>query len=151
MLPANSAPNAPTGLSKLPAGYILFSSRPGWDLTFLTSPNYNTALASAVYAARNPMTVGELLTFGKSLVAPAPKFKGPIMIINGDHDFVFCGGHCDSPRLGGTDPFPTLFPARNVQGSQYVLVKGVGHVINLHNAAGEAYGKMVGFLKGNGL
>jgi len=83
-----------------------------------------------------------------NVVAPAPAFTGPIDVVNGENDFIFCQGECATPVDLTAQVQPQLFPAAAV-GSQSFNVPGIGHAINAHYNATLAYKQMLAFLKTN--
>jgi len=52
----------------------------------------------AVQAAnKQTQTFGQLLILG-TIVAPSTKFTGPVDVVLGQNDLVFCGGDCTKPQ-----------------------------------------------------
>ena len=70
-------------------------------------------------------------------------------VVNGENDFFYCGGDCGSPTNLAAEVQPFYFPAAS-NGSQYFLVPGAGHNINMHFKAELGWEHMNGFLKTNG-
>ena len=80
----------------------------------------------------------------------ASDFTGPVDVVNGEHDFFFCGGDCNFPTDQAAAVKPKFFPAAS-KGSQSYLVKGAGHNVALHSNAEEGFDQMIQFLGVNGI
>ena len=99
-------------------------------------------------ANKQTQTFGELLTLG-AIVAPSPHFTGPVDIVLGENDLVFCGGNCLQPQDQSALYAPAFYPA--TRSSQHYIVPGAGHAIFAHYSASKAFAQMLAFLKTNGL
>ena len=97
-------------------------------------------------ANKQTQTFGELLTLG-TIVAPSINFTGPVDIVLGENDFVFCGGDCTKPQDQSALVVPVFYPAAS--SSEHYIVPGAGHVIFAHYSASNAYDQMMAFLKTN--
>ena len=100
-------------------------------------------------AVKQTYTLGEFITLTK-VIAPAPAFTGPIDVVLGQGDLIFCQGDCDYPTDQSRVVKPALYPAASA-GSQNYLVPGTGHGINLHFTAQSAFKQIQAFVKANGL
>ena len=97
------------------------------------------------YSQKETNTFGELLTLG-GIATPAPGFTGPIDILLGQNDFVFCGGDCTYPTDQAAAVRPAIYPA-SATTSQSFLVPNTGHNINAHYSANVAFTQMLNFLE----
>lgn len=93
--------------------------------------------------------IGELLTL-RSFVGPSPDFTGPVDVVLGQNDFVFCGRDCSSPTDHSAAVQPLFFP-NAAAGSQHFLAPGAGHAINAHFSAKASWDHQFDFLSANGL
>lgn len=93
-------------------------------------------------------SVGELLTIG-TIVAPSPAFTGPVDVVLGENDLIFCGGNCTSPTDQSAAVQPAFYP-NAAAGSQHFLAPGAGHNINAHFSAKASWDHQTNFLKMNG-
>ncbi|MCJ1415070.1 hypothetical protein MMC32_001400 [Xylographa parallela] len=114
--------------------------------TFFKAPNYDFAAAQYAEAHKRPFAWSELLTASTVFGFPAPTFTGPVLLISGEYDFIFCDGYCPDVLH---DPASEIFSAsRNFK--SYVH-SGTGHGMNFHHNATGYFGVMTSFLAENGL
>ena len=99
-------------------------------------------------ANKQTQTFGELLTLG-TIVAPSTHYTGPVDVILGEHDLVFCGGDCTKPQDQSALVAPVFYPA--AKSSQHHIIPGAGHVIFADYSAQKAFDQMTAFIKANGL
>ena len=98
-------------------------------------------------ANKQTQTFGQLLTLGL-IVAPSLQFKGPVDVVLGENDLVFCGGDCTQPQDQSALVAPAFYPAAS--SSQHYIVPGAGHSIFAHYSAGKAFIQMINFVQKNG-
>ena len=96
---------------------------------------------------KDTQTLGELLTLG-SIVAPSAEFTGPVDVVLGQNDLVFCGGDCEAP-VDQTLPVIAVFYPR-ASASSHFIAQGAGHVINGHYSASSSWQHQLQFLSQNG-
>lgn len=77
----------------LPAGFLTQQSAAGIQFAFFRYPNFDENAFRQQVANKQTNTLGVLLTLG-GIVAPSTEFTGPVDVVNGEHDLVFCGGDC---------------------------------------------------------
>ncbi len=99
-------------------------------------------------ANKQTQTFGELLTLG-TIIAPSTLFTGPVDVVLGENDLVFCGGDCTKPQDQSAMVAPVFYPAAKI--SQHYIVPGAGHVIFAHYSVQKAFDQMTAFLQANGL
>ncbi|KAK8212545.1 Alpha/Beta hydrolase protein [Phyllosticta capitalensis] len=130
-------------------GYLVTGSPQSNQMAFFRNPNYDANLFNADDNNKQTFTFGEFFTLGK-VVAPATSFKGPVDVVNGQNDFIFCQGDCLNPSDQNAPVTGALFPAAGGKCSTFML-PGAGHALNLHYGASQMFAHMNNFLKSNGL
>ncbi|PTB66987.1 alpha/beta-hydrolase [Trichoderma citrinoviride] len=133
----------------LPAGFLTQQSAAGIQFAFYRFPNYDDDAFERQVANKQTNTLGVLLTLG-GIVAPSTQFTGPVQIINGQHDLVFCGGNCLYPTDQDVVALETFYPAA-AKGSQTYIAAGAGHAIAAHKSGPDSFKEMIQFLQANGL
>lgn len=154
----------PSGRFKgLANGYLTQSTPQAIQFAFYRYPNFDPdsecsiscsshsfdskAVFNSQVADKQTNSLGELFTLG-TIVSPSPQFTGPVDVLLGERDYVFCGGDCNYPSDQSALITPAFYPAAS-KGSQHYLVPGAGHVINAHYSAPQAFAQMTAFLKSN--
>lgn len=89
-----------------------------------------------------------MITLG-SPVAPALDFTGPVDMVNGENDFIFCSSDCTMPVDQSKLVLEILYPARS-KASESVIIPGLGHGINVHYRASLALKQMLDFVRRTG-
>ncbi|KAF7898590.1 hypothetical protein EAF00_005036 [Botryotinia globosa] len=129
-------------------GYLTWANLGANQFNFLAPPFYDPEIAEYTEKHKEPFTVGELLTLAAQ-PASAPEFEGPVLVLTGNEDAIFCGGDCMAgggnklEMVGGAFPRSSKFRAR--------VLSGCGHAVNVHFVAGEAYRVMNEFLGEEGI
>lgn len=100
-------------------------------------------------ADKDTNAIGELLTLG-AVVAPSPRFTGPVDVVVGQNDLIFCGGDCRVPTDQSAAVQPVFYPNAAL-GSAHFIVPGTGHSINAHYGARASWNHQLKFLKSNEL
>ncbi|KAJ5720783.1 uncharacterized protein N7483_008717 [Penicillium malachiteum] len=131
----------------LQAGYLTQQTAAGIQFAFYRWPNFDTTAFQSQVANKQTNTVGVLLTLG-GVLAEAPDFTGPLDVVLGENDFVFCGGNCTYPENQAALVESTFYP-NAASGSQYYLAAGSGHAIAAHDSAGDSFDQMISFLQSN--
>ena len=109
--------------------------------------NCKQALAQGL-ANKQTQALGELITLG-SIVGPSPNFTGPVDIVLGEKDLVFCSGDCLEPTDQSAFYASLFYPSAS--STQHYIVPGAGHVVFAHYSAGLAFAQMLAFLNANNL
>ncbi|KAL7917295.1 Alpha/Beta hydrolase protein [Trichoderma austrokoningii] len=133
----------------LPTGFLTQESAAGIQFAFYRYPNYDEHAFQQQVAKKSTNTLGVLLTLG-GLVAPSTEFTGPVLLLNGEHDLVFCGGNCLKPTNQNALAMETFYAAAS-KGSQTYIAEGSGHAIAAHKSGPDSFKKMVQFLQANKL
>lgn len=135
----------------LPAGYLTWANLGANQFAFLAPPYYDPAMGEYAERTKEPFTTGELLTLGAQPPS-APDFTGPVLVLTGNEDEIFCGGDCSRTASDGAPNLlvqaRALFP-RCSAFEAYVQPR-CGHAVNVHFNASGAYGVMNGFLRRRG-
>ncbi|KAI1121286.1 Alpha/Beta hydrolase protein [Nemania abortiva] len=134
---------------RLPAGFLTQQSAAGIQFAFYRYPNYDENAFRQQVANKQTNTLGVLLTMG-GIVAPSAEFKGPVDIVNGQHDLVFCSGDCLYPMDQNAVTLSVFYPAAS-NGSQTYIAAGAGHCIAAHKSGPDSFKHMVQFLQANSL
>jgi len=87
--------NATSGLNSqdLPTGYLTWADWTSNQFAFLYPPYYDLSLALYAERTKQPVTLGELFTLANG-VPSTTSFSGPVMVLTGREDTIFCGGDC---------------------------------------------------------
>ncbi|KAK7699567.1 hypothetical protein SLS64_011520 [Diaporthe eres] len=136
-------------LRDLPAGYLTQQSAVGIQFAFYRHPNFDQNAFEQQVANKQTNTLGILLTLG-GIIAPSAQFTGPVDVVNGENDLVFCGGNCFYPMDQNKAVLDVFYPAAS-SGSQTYIAAGAGHSIAAHKSGPDSFAHMIGFLQANGL
>ncbi|MCJ1398728.1 hypothetical protein MMC11_001929 [Xylographa trunciseda] len=140
--------NQPARFSGLSSGYITWADKYYNQFSFLYYPYFDPAVLEAAEGAKWPFTVGELITTG-IVDFLAPQYKGPVLYLASQDDYIFCGGDCAGIIDGPYSDSRALFPAAS--DFEVYIQPNVGHGLNLHYNATGAYAVANNFFKKNGL
>ncbi|KAJ8103423.1 catalytic protein [Lipomyces tetrasporus] len=144
---AIASQNQPLRFGALPSGYLVTGSAISNQFAFLHYPNFDPSIFAKDDAAKQTVTIGELFTITKP-VEPAIGFTGPVDVVLGEYDMIFCQANCAYPSDQSV-MVQALYPAAS-NSSQAHIVPGVGHAINLHFQAQIAFDEIQEFVKSNG-
>lgn len=145
---AIASENCPSRFGHLNNGFLVADSSISNQLAFFRFPNYPPENLVIVETTKQTITFGELFT--QTVAAQqAPRFTGPVDVVNGYYDLPFCDGDCAYPSNQAAQVL-LLYPNRAPSSTAY-LAPGSGHGLNLHYIAQTAYEQIGGFLADNGL
>ncbi|KAK6950530.1 hypothetical protein Daesc_008858 [Daldinia eschscholtzii] len=133
----------------LPAGFLTQQSAAGIQFAFYRHPNFNEEAFRQQVAHKQTNTLGVLLTLG-GIVAPSTEFTGPVDIVNGENDLVFCGGNCLYPTDQDSVVLSMFYPAAS-EGSQTYIAAGAGHSIAAHKSGPDSFKHMIQLSRDNGM
>ncbi|KUI67224.1 hypothetical protein VM1G_02947 [Cytospora mali] len=136
-------------LQHLPTGFLTQQTAVGIQFAFYRYPNFDENAFMQQVANKQTNTLGILLTLG-GIISPSTQFTGPVDVVNGENDLVFCGGNCLYPTDQNTAVLATFYPAAS-NGSQTYIAAGSGHAIAAHKSGPDSFKQMVQFLQANGL
>ncbi|KAI0967884.1 Alpha/Beta hydrolase protein [Xylaria arbuscula] len=145
---ANTDPTAPH-FRDLPPGYLTQQSAAGIQFAFYRWPNFDAEVFRRQVEHKQTNTLGVLLTLG-GIVAPSTEYKGPVDVVNGEHDLVFCGGDCLRPTDQNAATLAVFYPAAS-RGSRTFIAEGAGHSIAAHKSGPDSFKHMIQFLQANNL
>jgi pimeloyl-ACP methyl ester carboxylesterase len=135
----------------LPNGYLTWGDLGANIFAFLTPSYYDPAIGPYTEQGKYPVTYGEILTIG-SQPGPAPEFTGPVQVITGNEDAIFCGSNCSATGGASASVLSSagsLFPKASVF-EAYVQPR-TGHALNVHYNSTGAFNVIQKFLISNGL
>ncbi|KAL8763629.1 MAG: hypothetical protein Q9184_000629 [Pyrenodesmia sp. 2 TL-2023] len=125
-------------MADLPSGYLTWADAGSNQYAFLLPGHFDPSILQFAESSKFPYTIGELLTIGSGAPA-APEFKGPVQMVTGRQDVIFCGGDC----LATGDPSLASIPAKSkmafpaAKAFEVYILPDTAHAINLHyNSAG---------------
>ncbi|KAI1170440.1 Alpha/Beta hydrolase protein [Nemania sp. FL0916] len=133
----------------LPAGFLTQQTAVGIQFAFYRYPNFDENAFRQQVVNKQTNTLGVLLTLG-GIVAQSTEFNGPVDVVNGQHDLVFCGGNCLSPTDQSAAVLSVFYPAAS-NGSQTYTATGAGHCIAAHKSGPDSFKQMIQFLQTNKL
>ncbi|KAF7983051.1 hypothetical protein HWV62_24720 [Athelia sp. TMB] len=136
--------------AELTNGYLVTGLPQTNQLGFFHYPGYAQAAFARARATEQPVSQAVLFTQG-TLTRPAPDFKGPVHVVTGDKDFIFCLGNCyavprHSAHASVLDGVAALYPAAK-KFSTY-LPADTGHATNQHLSAPATFREMLAFVEG---
>lgn len=131
--------------------YLTWNGISNNQLAFLKYPYYNQSVIALGEATKQPVTYGEIITLGAG-IAPS-QFAGPVHVVTGNNDFIFCGGDCSATNGTNLTSVPAgvaaLFPSASNFSAFTPL--NTGHAVQLHNNNLNSTMEVISFLKSNGL
>ncbi|KAL5341437.1 hypothetical protein BJX70DRAFT_358791 [Aspergillus crustosus] len=125
-------------------GYLTWGDEFDNQLAFFKAPFFDTHVLKEAEKGKAPFAIAELLSFA-SVPLVAPEFTGPVLMLSGHSDLVFCGGDCTGIFDGPDSVSPFVFPAAGPFTSYIQL--DTGHAVNLHHNASAAYGVILDFVR----
>ncbi|KFY47811.1 hypothetical protein V496_10433 [Pseudogymnoascus sp. VKM F-4515 (FW-2607)] len=143
--PRIAASQSPHKWRHLDNGYVTWVDVFANINTFFKKALYDPAVAVFTEERKQPFAYSELVSLSL-LNLDAGNFTGPALVLNGEYDFIACGGYCPG----------VLEPAargvfRNSKSFLAYTQPGTGHGLNFHRNATGGYSVMTDFLRSNGL
>lgn len=131
--------------------YLLSGTVQGDRQLFFYNGGYDEEVFVKGEAARQTVTIGELLTLGGPIAPPqaASNFTGDVLVVTGSHDLVYCAGGCIRNGTNLPAEVQTLYP--NAGSFETYIPAYTGHAINLHYSAPETYAYVFEWLSQHGL
>ncbi|KAI4093540.1 MAG: hypothetical protein LQ344_002766 [Seirophora lacunosa] len=149
---AGAQPSQLPHMADLPTGYLTWTDAGSNQFAFLLPNFFDPSILLFAESTKFPFTLGELLTIGNAPPV-APQFKGPVQIVTGRQDAIYCGGDC----LATGDPALASIPAKSkaafpaAAAFEAYIHPNSAHAINLHYNATGAYHVIQRFLGAQGL
>lgn len=135
------------GIASYASGYLTWSSLSANQFTFLYPAGFTTSLGPILEQNKQPVTIGEILTMGGGPKV-AEEYRGPVMVVTGEYDAIFCGGDCYNTG-GEAESIPAMvkgqFPVVRV--FECLVQPGTGHALNVHRNSSAAYVAIQRFLE----
>ncbi|KAL4767088.1 Alpha/Beta hydrolase protein [Aspergillus nidulans var. acristatus] len=143
--PAKAA--LPARFGSLDDGYLVTSSLFGRQKAFYgRNGTFDPQVSALDFGIQQTVSVGEMAT--ASLAKIATNYSGPVTVITGNHDAIFCfvnvtsdgsgpGGECGKGKTSAPARVSSLFPAAT--SFSVTVLDNIGHCINLHYEAIVAY------------
>lgn len=144
----------PVKFGSLSIGYLEPTSPFGMQFLFWYPGNYDPAFQAIDYTLRGTITVGEGATAALG-IQTAPLFTGPVFVVTGDKDVLFCGvtgtiltGPGDCTGTGLLQSTSSLYP----RASQYdwFAVPDCGHDWQFHLNSQIGFQQSFAWLAANG-
>jgi pimeloyl-ACP methyl ester carboxylesterase len=126
-------------------GYLLGSTIYGLQYAFFHFPGFEIPILSQAFANGQTTTWGEQFTM-EALGHPAESYTGPVFVVNGMQDLVFCEGNCNLPSNIALSTLRNVFPAANATKSGAFLLPNSGHGLNRAANAPLAFDKIQSFI-----
>ncbi|KAL8714236.1 MAG: hypothetical protein Q9220_001965 [cf. Caloplaca sp. 1 TL-2023] len=149
---AGAEPTDLPHMADLPTGYLTWTDAGSNQFAFLLPEFFDPSILQFAESSKFPFTLGELLTIGSGPMA-APMFKGPVQIVTGRQDAIYCGGDC----LVTGDPALASIPAKSkmafpaAKAFEAYIQPDTAHALNLHYNSTGAYNVIQRFLTSQGL
>lgn len=133
-----------------PEGYLTWANIGANQFAFLAPPYYDPRIGEYTECNKEPFTTGEILTLA-SQPSSAPDFTGPVLVLTGNEDEIFCGGKCLATNGQGSSipaGAAAVFPKAST--FEAYIQPHSGHAVNVHYNATDAYDVMNSFLHTHG-
>jgi hypothetical protein len=142
----------PTKFTYTSLGYLVPTLLLGNNLVFFAG-SYNALVSVQAFNNANTVALGVLATFAAGIV-PAPAYTGPVYMMAGQHDYIFCNVNpplqpdCGTSTSGPVRDTQSLFP--NAASFDVAIVVNSGEDWQLHTAAPTAFATMQTWITGKG-
>ncbi|CBQ68236.1 conserved hypothetical protein [Sporisorium reilianum SRZ2] len=140
----------PARFARKPPQWLVPGSNASDILGFFYPPFYSEASFDLARATEQAVTLGSLFTIG-AVGGVAKEFRGPVQVVNGAKDFIFCSSNCWAGPNGTDIPsgVKMLYPAaRNF--TSYIA-EDTGHGITAHYSQPMVANEIARWVSGQGL
>ncbi|KZO91747.1 alpha/beta-hydrolase [Calocera viscosa TUFC12733] len=136
----------PDRFTGLPGSYIIPGLPQSNQINFLYYPFYDPDVAVYSYANVEPITQGVLFTLS-ALTGGQSNFTGPVHLVTGDRDWIFCGSQC-GVKPDGNHTILELTDIVFPKSSNFSVYSpaNTGHGLNLHLSAPDTYTNILNWL-----
>jgi len=142
--PRLASEQSPGRWRQLDGGYVTWVDIWSNANNFFKAPFYDTTVLDYAEKTKTPFALMEIITLGITNLT-SPDFTGPVLVITGEYDFIFCTGYCPGIlEPGAVKTFP------GSKSLEAYVQPDSGHGINLSLNATGSYGVITDFLKKNG-
>jgi pimeloyl-ACP methyl ester carboxylesterase len=140
----------PDRLGDKPDTWLVTGSNASDITGFFFPPNYAQEAFDLARATEQPVTLGSLFTVG-DVGGVAQNFTGPVQVVNGANDFIFCSSNCWAGPNGTDIPsgVKMLYPAAS-NFTSYIAEK-TGHGITAHYSQPEVAREIVTWIQSQNL
>ncbi|KID62689.1 catalytic protein, partial [Metarhizium hybridum] len=135
--------NTNPALKQFPNGYVALGTAQAFQAVAFAPSNFDLALPAAANSIAQPIPIGEILTIGSPQEVSNP-FKGPVLVVDGDRDLIFCGGNCSSSTPSAAELVRPKFT--KVTDFEAVIIPQTGHLLNFEYSHPTAYSAIIDFL-----
>ncbi|PWN53405.1 alpha/beta-hydrolase [Violaceomyces palustris] len=136
-------------LASKPSTWLATGSEASDIINFFYPNAYDQASFDLARSTEQAVTLGSLFTIG-TVSGTAKDFKGPVQVVTGAKDFIFCSSNCwngdGSNKLEGVKD---LYPA--AKSFDTLVPEAVGHGVTAHRAQPEISRMMLEFIMEKGL
>lgn len=130
--------------------YLTWSNIYNNQLAFFYYPYYNQSTIELDEATKQPVTYGEIVTMSSLL--GETNFTGPVQIVTGANDAIFCGGNCTATGSNLTSiPMSAQLIFPKVDNFKVITPLNAGHAVQLHLQNQNITQQIISFLKGASL
>ncbi|KAH7105794.1 hypothetical protein BKA62DRAFT_741077 [Auriculariales sp. MPI-PUGE-AT-0066] len=132
----------PAQFGNLDHGYTVFTSR---SLFYGPPGSYDEAALQHDIATQNILSISDAFTLSLGVIA-APKYRGHVLAVNGEEDFLFC------VRAGCANLYDegrSFYPAAASFEAQ--VVPNTGHSLNMHRSSVSTYALIMAWLEQKGM
>ncbi|PVH78248.1 hypothetical protein DL98DRAFT_494589 [Cadophora sp. DSE1049] len=126
-------------------GYVTFIDIFSYINIFYKVPNLDMEAVKYVFNSSWPIAIMEFFSIA-TLNFVSPDVKAPVLFINGEYDYIFCGGYCP----GILEPAARSFFPASIGYESYIQ-PNTGHILNIAPNATGTYQVITNFLAKNGL
>ena len=130
----------PTRFGKLPPGYLTQPSVSARGGPFY-SGDFDQGLLQLDFDTKGTLALGEVLNLTP---IPLPNYTGPVFLLTGDEDKLFCGSNPHVPCQSVVRDSASLFPSARNFG--FFVPKKTGVVLNFHQSAPKSFDAVTDWL-----
>ncbi|KAI9721798.1 MAG: hypothetical protein M1812_002133 [Candelaria pacifica] len=135
---------SPSKFSDRDTGYVTWTDVYTNAEAFFHQPDYEPDALNFSEDTKMPFGIAELLSL-QTVDLNATNFRGPVLVLDGEYDFLACGGFCPGILQSGAEPF-----FKSSSNLATAVHPGAGHGFNFCNNATGSYGVMLDFVKSSG-
>jgi len=138
----------PSSFSGLSGEYMVLGVPQATQTIFYYYPYYDPSAAEVQWQTAQPVTMGVVFTL-PVVAGTSSSFTGPVHVVTGDRDWVFCGNQCDIRPDGEHTILELVQPYLYPNSSDFSVYSpaNTGHGINTHYTAPESYANIMAWLK----
>jgi pimeloyl-ACP methyl ester carboxylesterase len=96
--------------------------------------------------------MGDLMTLGFCYMNPVPDFRKPVLILNGQQDYFYCGGNCLAENKDLTaETLSFFYPNADSAKSEAVTLPNTGHNLHMHYSRHDVHEETLKFISDAGI